>query len=75
FGVFCEVEGVEGLIHISEISWEKVSNAASFVTVGDTIDVFVVEKNMTDFKLNLSLKRLQKDPWEIIEEKYPKDKE
>jgi ribosomal protein S1 len=75
FGVFCEVEGVEGLIHISEISWEKVSNAASFVTVGETIDVYVVEKNMADFKLNLSLKRLQKDPWEIIEEKYPKDKE
>jgi ribosomal protein S1 len=75
FGVFCEVEGVEGLIHISEISWEKVSNASSFVTVGETIDVFVVEKNMADFKLNLSLKRLQKDPWEIIEEKYPKDKE
>jgi ribosomal protein S1 len=75
FGVFCEVEGVEGLIHISEISWEKVSNAASFVTVGETIDVFVVEKNMNDLKLNLSLKRLLKDPWEIIEEKYPKDKE
>jgi len=75
FGVFCEVEGVEGLIHISEISWEKVSNAASFVTVGDTIDVYVVEKNLTDFKLNLSLKRLEKDPWEIIEERYPKDKE
>jgi len=75
FGVFCEVEGVEGLIHISEISWEKVSNAASFVTTGDTIDVFVVEKNMSDLKLNLSLKRLLKDPWEIIEKKYPKDKE
>ena len=45
------------------------------MTVGETIDVYVVEKNMVDFKLNLSLKRLQKDPWEIIEEKYPKDKE
>lgn len=75
FGVFCEVEGVEGLIHISEISWEKVSNAASFVTVGDTIDVHVVEKNEKDLKLNLSLKRLSSDPWEKIEEKYPKDKE
>jgi len=75
FGVFCEVEGVEGLIHISEISWEKISNAASYVTVGETIDVYVVEKNQTDFKLNLSLKRLLNDPWKKIEEKYPKDKE
>jgi len=75
FGVFCEVEGVEGLIHISEISWEKVANAAEYVKVGDEIDVVVVEKNVADLKLNLSLKRLQKDPWETIEEKYPKDKE
>ena len=75
FGAFCEVEGVEGLIHISEISWEKVANAAEYVKVGDEIDVVVVEKNKTDMKLNLSLKRLQKDPWEDIEEKYPKDKE
>jgi len=75
FGVFCEVEGVEGLIHISEISWEKVQNAASYVTPGETIDVFVVEKNNTDFKLNLSLKRLLPDPWKEIEKRFPKDKE
>lgn len=75
FGVFCEVEGVEGLIHISEISWEKISSAASYVTVGETIDVYVVEKNPADLKLNLSLKRLTPDPWKNIEEKYPKDKE
>ncbi len=75
FGVFCEVDGVEGLIHISEISWEKVVSAADYVKPGELIDVVVVEKNPTDLKLNLSLKRLKKDPWEKIEEKYPKDKE
>ncbi|MBI3366695.1 S1 RNA-binding domain-containing protein [Candidatus Roizmanbacteria bacterium] len=75
FGVFCEVEGVEGLIHISEISWEKVMSAANYVKAGDEINVMVVEKNPTDLKLNLSLKRLAHDPWETIEEKYPKDKE
>jgi len=75
FGIFCEVEGVEGLIHISEISWEKVINASSYVKVGDEIDVLVVEKNPTDLKLNLSIKRLQFDPWSDIENKYPKDKE
>ena len=75
FGAFCEVDGVEGLIHISEISWEKVANAAEFIKTGDEVEVFVVEKNPTDLKLNLSLKRLTKDPWEGIEKKYPKDKE
>ncbi|PJB88038.1 hypothetical protein CO083_03895, partial [Candidatus Roizmanbacteria bacterium CG_4_9_14_0_8_um_filter_34_12] len=75
FGVFCEVDGVEGLIHISEISWEKVSSAANHVTVGDIINVYMVEKNEKDLKLNLSLKRLTLDPWSKTEEKYPKDKE
>ncbi|QQG44347.1 MAG: S1 RNA-binding domain-containing protein [Candidatus Roizmanbacteria bacterium] len=75
FGIFCEVEGVEGLVHISEISWEKVSDATLYANSGDTIDVLVVEKNETDLKLNLSLKRLISDPWDNIEDKYPKDKE
>lgn len=75
FGIFCEVDGVEGLIHISEISWEKVTNASVYVKPGETIRAMVVEKNEADLKLNLSIKRLQNDPWQNIEEKYPKDKE
>jgi ribosomal protein S1 len=43
FGIFCEVHGVEGLIHISEISWEKVHDASLFVQNGETVPVFVVE--------------------------------
>lgn len=75
FGIFCEVEGVEGLVHISEISWEKVTDASAFVRPGDTIDVVVSEKNEADMKLNLSIKRLSKDPWKEIEQNYPRDKE
>lgn len=75
FGIFCEVDGVEGLIHISEISWEKVSDISSFAKPGDMINVLVVEKNKQDLKLNLSIKRLTFDPWKEIEKKYPKDKE
>lgn len=75
FGIFCEVNGVEGLVHISEISWEKVSNAGVYVKPGDTIKAVVVEKNEADLKLNLSIKRLHHDPWQNIEEKYPKEKE
>lgn len=75
FGIFCEIEGVEGLIHISEISWGKVDDPTSYVKPGEIISVVVVEKNPEDLKLNLSLKRLTPDPWEKIEEKYPKDRE
>jgi ribosomal protein S1 len=75
FGAFCDVEGVEGLIHISEISWEKVFNPTLYINPGQKIEVVVVEKNPKDFKLNLSLKRLMSDPWADIEKKYPKDKE
>jgi len=75
FGIFCEVGGVEGLVHISEISWEKVIDPTVYVAPGQTIDVIVVEKNKADLKLNLSIKRLTKDPWQEIESKYSKDKE
>jgi len=75
FGIFCEVNGIEGLIHISEISWEKVNSATNYFQPGEAIDVSLVEKNTKDLKLNLSLKRLTPDPWENIEKKYPKDKE
>ncbi len=75
FGIFCEVDGVEGLVHISEISWEKVTNASVYVKTGEAIKVMVVEKNEADLKLNLSIKRLETDPWHHIEEKYPKEKE
>jgi len=75
FGIFCEVDGVEGLVHISEISWEKVTNASVYVKPGDVIKAIVVEKNEDDLKLNLSIKRLENDPWSEIEKKYPKEKE
>ncbi|OGK17069.1 hypothetical protein A2690_04825 [Candidatus Roizmanbacteria bacterium RIFCSPHIGHO2_01_FULL_39_12b] len=74
FGVFCEVDKIEGLIHISEISWAKVIDSSKYLEVGSTIDVVVVEKNEDNLKLNLSIKRLTPDPWEELEKKYPKEK-
>ncbi len=75
FGAFCEIEKIEGLIHISEISWQKVSDPRKHLKIGDVVDVVVVEKNTDNLKLNLSMKRLEHDPWDGIEERYPKDKE
>jgi len=61
FGVFVNVEGIEGLVHISEISWERVSNPADYVKVGETIDtkIIAIDKD----RLSLSIKQLSEDPW------------
>jgi ribosomal protein S1 len=75
FGVFCEINKIEGLIHISEISWSKVSDPTKDIQVDDEVDVVVVEKNEANFKLNLSIKRLTPDPWKEVEKKYPLDKQ
>ncbi len=75
FGIFCEINKVEGLVHISEISWDKVEDPSKYAKPGDEIEVVVTEKNEKDLKLNLSIKRLTPDPWKGIEKRYPKDKE
>jgi len=62
---------VEGLVHISEISWEKVENPGQHFRVGDSVKVSVLGIDETSGKLNLSVKRLSKDPWDGIEKKYP----
>jgi len=61
FGAFVNVEGIEGLVHISEISWERVNNPGDYVKVGDTIEakIIAIDKD----RLSLSLKQLQEDPW------------
>lgn len=61
FGVFVNVDGIEGLVHISEISWERVNNPSDYVKVGDTIDakIIAIDKD----RLSLSMKQLTEDPW------------
>jgi len=77
FGLFVQIEvkkkSLEGLVHISEVSWEKVDNLASLYQVGDEIEVVLINKE--DDRLQFSIKRLKPDPWETIEKKYPVDKE
>lgn len=61
FGAFVNVEGIEGLIHISEISWERVNNPSDYVKVGDQIEAKII--SIDKDRLSLSLKQLQADPW------------
>jgi len=76
FGLFVRVKtpvDLEGLVHISEISWEKVDDPSKFFNQGDKIKVKVLAADQKTGKLNLSIKQLQLDPWEEIEKKYPSD--
>ncbi|MEX0748409.1 MAG: S1 RNA-binding domain-containing protein [Candidatus Saccharimonadales bacterium] len=61
FGIFVSTEGIEGLIHISEISWDRVANPADYVSQGDEVEAKVIA--IDGEKLSLSMKQLQEDPW------------
>lgn len=71
FGIFVDLEGVEGLVHISEIAWEKVNHPRDYYTVGSPIEVKVLGIDEKSKKLALSVKQLTENPWETVEEKYP----
>ncbi len=70
FGVFVNVEGIEGLVHISEISWERVNNPKDYVKVGDTIKAKII--SIDKDRLSLSMKQLTEDPWMSQAEKIKK---
>lgn len=61
FGAFVNVDGIEGLVHISEISWERVNNPADYVKVGQSIEAKII--SIDKERLSLSMKQLKKDPW------------
>ena len=72
FGVFAEPEdGVEGLIHISDLSWNKIKHPSELVAPGDVIDVQILDFDEANHKLSLGHKQLTPNPWDAIEEKYP----
>ena len=72
FGVFAELEdGVEGLIHISDLSWNKIKHPSEMVQAGDSIDVVILDFDESNHKLSLGHKQLTPNPWDEIEAKYP----
>jgi len=72
FGVFVKIEeGLEGLVHISEMDWALVENPKTRYKIGDTVKVKVIE--IKDDKVSLSIKALQEDPWKAAAAKYKKD--
>jgi len=71
FGAFVNVDGIEGLVHISEISWERVENPSDYVKIGDEINaqIIAIDKD----RLSLSMKQTQEDPWAKEAEAFNKD--
>jgi small subunit ribosomal protein S1 len=72
FGVFVELEeGVDGLIHISDLSWtKKINHPAEFVSIGDKIEVMVLEIDKENRRLSLGHKQLEENPWDVFEEVF-----
>ena len=73
YGAFVEIApGVEGLIHVSEMSWSQhLRSAQEFMHVGDEVEAVILTLDREERKMSLGIKQLKTDPWEAIEEKYP----
>ena len=73
YGAFIEIApGVEGLIHVSEMSWSQhLRSAQDFMKVGDEVEAVILTLDRDERKMSLGIKQLKQDPWETIEEKYP----
>jgi small subunit ribosomal protein S1 len=70
FGVFVDLGGVEGLIHISELSWGRVCHPKDIVSVGDNIEVYTLQVDQGKARVALSVKRLHPNPWETVHTRY-----
>jgi small subunit ribosomal protein S1 len=71
FGVFVDLGGADGLVHISELSWSRVKHPSEVVKPGQEVDVFVIAVDRDTKKIQLSLRRAQEDPWLTIDDRYP----
>jgi len=70
FGVFIDLGGVEGLIHVSELSWGRVQHPSEVLNVGQSVKVLVLQVSEESARIALSLKRLYRNPWETLAESY-----
>lgn len=70
FGVFVDIGGADGLIHVSELSWESVKSPGDLLSVGQELDVFILRVDQENLKIGLSLRRLTPEPWKMIEDKF-----
>ncbi len=70
FGAFVDLGGADGLIHVSELSWSRVDNPHDVLKVGDEVDVYILNVDQERKRIALSLKKLQPDPWTLVNDHY-----
>jgi len=70
FGAFVDLGGADGLVHLSELSWRHVEHPKEVLQVGQEVDVYVLEVDKEKRRIALSIKRLQKEPWSTVEERF-----
>jgi small subunit ribosomal protein S1 len=70
FGAFIDLGGADGLVHLSELSWRHVDHPKQVLRVGQEVDVYVLEVDKEKRRIALSVKRLQKEPWSTVEERF-----
>ena len=71
YGAFVDLGGVDGMVHVSELSWLRIAKPADVVKVGDTLEVFVKEVDKEAKKISLGYKKEEDNPWEILRRDYP----
>ena len=71
YGAFVDIGGVDGLVHISELSWNRIKHPSEVVSVGDTIDVYVKDIDTENKKVSLGYKKAEDNPWEKFKAEYP----
>ena len=71
YGAFVDLGGVDGLLHITDISWSRINHPSESLNIGDKIEVQIIKFDKEEKKVSLGLKQLTQDPWEGIENKFP----
>jgi small subunit ribosomal protein S1 len=71
YGAFIDLGGVDGLLHITDISWRRINHPSEMLNVGDTVKVQVIRFNPENQRISLGMKQLEADPWDGIQSKYP----
>jgi small subunit ribosomal protein S1 len=74
YGAFVNLGGADGLIHISELSWDRINNVSDVLTVGDELSVKVIKLDPELSRISLSLRQMSQDPWDTIENQFPPGK-
>ncbi|PHZ83944.1 30S ribosomal protein S1 [Paremcibacter congregatus] len=73
YGAFVDLGGIDGLLHVTDISWKRINHPSEVLNIGDTIKVQIIRLNPDTQRISLGMKQLQEDPWSSVEQRFPID--